>query len=244
MTQSRKNKRSVVSGTDRVMVQAAGEPLPDAAHTLAQRLTAEVVGTFLLVTAALLAPSGTTFALVGLTLAVMVVAIGKVSGAQLNPAVTTALVAARQFPLMEGLMYIGAQVVGALISMLLMTSLLKSFGTPAGALTPHAGYFAAELLGTFILAFTVVRVVVSKASDAAAALAIGLALAIGIAVAGRFSGGVLNPAIALSLMAGGLLSAGTGVLYLLAPLLGGAVAGLLARFLSSPTELKVPLGRQ
>ncbi|WP_424951494.1 aquaporin [Deinococcus sp.] len=220
------------------------QPLPDARHTLPQRLTAEGVGTFLLVTSALLAPAGTTFALVGLTLAVMVIAIGKVSGAQLNPGVTTALIAARQFPLGEGLAYMGAQVVGAVLGMLLGTAMLRTLGHPAGALSPHAGYFVAELLGTATLAFTVVRVVVGGVTDAAAGLAIGLALAISLGLSGAFSGGVLNPAIALSLIFGGLLSAGQGLLYLLAPLLGGALAGLLARFLSSPGELRVPPGRQ
>ena len=69
---------------------------------------------------------------------------------------------------------------------------------------------------------------VSKATDAAAALAIGLALAIGIGVAGAFSGGVLNPAIALSLMFGGLISVSHGLLYIVAPLVGGVLGGLWA----------------
>lgn len=222
----------------------SAEPLPDAFHTLPQRLLAESVGTFFLVSSALLAPGGSTFAVVGLTLAAMVVAVGKVSGAQFNPAVTTALVAARQFPLSEGLLYVVAQVLGALVAMLLDTTLLRGLNTPAGVITPHPGYFSAEALGTFLLAFTVVRVVVGKVSDAASALAIGLALAVGIAVAGAFSGGVLNPAIALSLMVGGILRFADGLPYLLAPLLGGVLGGLLARLLSTPGELRVPAGRR
>ena len=220
------------------------EQLPDAAHSISQRLTAEAIGTFLLVTSALLAPAGTTFAVVGLTLGVMVIAIGKVSGAQINPAVTTALIVARQFPISEGLQYMLAQIIGATLAMLLHTSLLRGLGHPAGAVPANAGYWIAELLGAFILTFTVTRVVVSKASDAAAAFAIGLALAIGIAVSGGFSGGVLNPAIALSLMFGGLISMGHGLLYILCPLLGGLIGGLLARFLASPAELYVPAGRR
>ncbi|GGR12498.1 aquaporin [Deinococcus ruber] len=220
------------------------EQLPDAVHSMSQRLTAEAIGTFLLVTSALLAPAGTTFAVVGLTLGVMVVAIGKVSGAQINPAVTTALIAARQFPLMEGLQYIVAQIVGAVLAMLLATSLLRGLGHPAGAVPANAGFWLAELLGAFILTFTVTRVVVSKVEVGAAAFAIGLALAIGIGVAGAFSGGVLNPAIALSLMFGGLISFGNGVLYLVMPLVGGLIGGLLARFLASPAELYVPAGRR
>ena len=99
---------------------------------------------------------------------------------------------------MEGLQYIVAQIVGAVLAMLLATSLLKGLGHPAGAVPANAGFWLAELLGAFILTFVVTRVVVSKVEVGAAAFAIGLALAIGIGVAGAFSGGVLNPAIASS----------------------------------------------
>ena len=126
------------------------EQLPDAAHTLVQRVTAEAIGTFLLVTSALLAPAGTTFAVVGLTLGVMVIAIGKVSGAQINPAVTTALIVARQFPLRDGLQYMVAQIIGATLAMLLQTSLLRGLGHPAGAVPSNTGYWLAELLGALI----------------------------------------------------------------------------------------------
>ena len=220
------------------------EQLRDAAHTRVQRVTAEAIGMLLLVTSALLAPAGTTFAVVGLMLGVMVIAIGKVSGAQINPAVTICLDCRPSVSTARRAAVHGGEIIGATLAMLLQTSLLRGLGHPAGAVPANTGYWLAELLGALILTFTVTRVVVSKATDAAAALAIGLALAIGIGVAGAFSGGVLNPAIALSLMFGGLISVSHGLLYIVAPLVGGVLGGLLGRFLASPAELYVPAGRR
>jgi aquaporin Z len=197
---------------------------------LPRRLTAEVVGTFFLVVAALLSPDGLTFALVGLTLLVMVIALGKVSGAHLNPAVTVGLIAARQFPLQAGLLYILAQVVGAFLA--------YAFGALVGRqlpiTDPHANALWFEVIGTVLLVFVVTRVVMSKVSPAASALGIGLALSVGIAIAGPSSGGVLNPAIALVLLFGKLSSGSllTRLLYLVVPMAAGAMAALLAVYLT------------
>lgn len=85
--------------------------------SLTQRFVAEVIGTFFLVIAALLSPNGLTFALVGATLLIMVVALGQVSGSHLNPAVTLGLIAARLFSWREGLIYIVAQILGAFLAL-------------------------------------------------------------------------------------------------------------------------------
>lgn len=197
---------------------------------LPKRLIAEVIGTFFLVIAALLSPTGLTFALVGATLLVMVIVIGKVSGSHINPAVTVGLVAARQFPLREGLLYIVAQVIGAFLAL--------GFGLIVGrnlpTTDPHANALWFEMLGTALLVFVVTRVVMAKVSPEASALAIGVALMVGIAIAGPSSGGVLNPAIALVLLFGNLASGSllTRLAYLIAPLLAGALAALLAQYLA------------
>ncbi|GAA5533994.1 aquaporin [Deinococcus aluminii] len=201
-----------------------------ASPNLSRRFVAEVVGTFFLVIAALLSPQGLTFALVGATLLVMVIALGQVSGAHLNPAVTVGLVAARLFPLREGLVYFLAQVIGAFLAL--------GFGHLVGRNLPVAGAHSNavwfEMLGTALLVFVVVRVVMAKAAPEASALAIGLALTVGIAIAGPSSGGVLNPAIALVLLTGDLLKGSliANLLYFAAPLVAGAVAALLARSLA------------
>lgn len=203
---------------------------PTSSPNLSRRFVAEVVGTFFLVIAALLSPSGLTFALVGATLLVMVIALGQVSGAHLNPAVTLGLIAARLFPLREGLIYFLAQVLGAFLAL--------GFGQLVGRRLPvaaaHGNALWFEVLGTALLVFVVVRVVMAKAAPEASALAIGIALMVGIAIAGPSSGGVLNPAIALVLLAGSLLKGSllANLMYFAAPLVAGALAALLARFLA------------
>ena len=207
-------------------------------HNLPKSLIAELIGTFFLVEAALLSPPGLTFALVGLTLLVMVIAIGKVSGAHLNPAVTAGLVAARLFHWRDGLLYVLIQVVGAFLALGLGQVVGRRLPEAAPGSQLNAVIF--EMLGTALLVFVVTRVAISRVPEAASALAIGLALSVGIALAGASSGGVLNPAIALALLTGNLVSGSLGlggVIYLLVPLLAGVGAALLARYL---TPIEVP----
>ena len=198
--------------------------------SLTKRFVAELVGTFLLTVAALLSPPNLTFAVVGATLLVLVVALGKVSGTHINPAVTVGLMAARQFPLREGLAYIAAQLIGAFLALGLGQLLDRRLPqTDPGV---NALWF--EMLGTALFVFVVVRVVIAKPSEAATALGIGVALLIGIAITGASSGGVLNPAIASVLLTGDLVRGQTiePLTYLVGPLVAALVAALLARYLS------------
>ena len=204
---------------------------PPSPSSLTKRFVAEAVGTFLLTVAALLSPPNLTFGVVGATLLVLVVALGKVSGTHINPAVTLGLITARQFPLREGVAYIAAQLVGAFLALGLGQLLDRRLPqTDPGV---NALWF--EMLGTALFVFVVVRVVIAKPSEAATALAIGVALLIGIAVTGASSGGVLNPAIASVLLTGDLLrgQAIEPLTYLVGPLVAAVLAALLARYLSS-----------
>lgn len=74
----------------------------------------EFIGTFFLALAALSVPAPFTIFAVGIVLLVAVYVIGPISGAHLNPAVTVGLIAARQFPFGEGILYIVAQIAAAL----------------------------------------------------------------------------------------------------------------------------------
>ncbi|ADI15717.1 aquaporin [Truepera radiovictrix] len=203
--------------------------------SLATRCVAETVGTFLLTVAALLSPPHLTFAIVGATLLVMVLAIGKVSGSHINPAVTVGLVVVRKFPLSEGVAYFAAQVVGAFLALGLGQLLDRRLPETDPAV--NATWF--EMLGTALFVFVVVRVVLAKLPEAASALGIGVALLIGIAIAGPSSGGVLNPAIATVLLTGDLLR-GQPIqpfTYLLAPLIAAVTGALLAFYLSPEAEV-------
>lgn len=203
------------------------EPKPPG---LLKRCIAEVIGTFLLTTSALLSPPQLTFAIVGATLLVMVAAIGKVSGSHINPAVTLGLVVARQFPAREGLAYVLAQIVGAFLALSVGTLLDR----PLPQTDPQINAFWFEILGTTLFVFVVVRVVIAKLPEALTALSIGVALLIGIAVTAPSSGGVLNPAIASVLLTGDILRGQPAELltYLVGPLLASFLAAFLARYIS------------
>lgn len=201
---------------------------------LTKCLVAEVAGTFLLTVAALLSPPNLTFAIVGATLLVMVLAIGKVSGSHINPAVTVGLMSARQFPVGAGLAYIVAQVVGAFLAL----GLGQFLGRALPQTNPAGNALWFEILGTALFVFVVVRIVIAKLPEAASALGIGVALLIGIAISGPSSGGVLNPAIASVLLTGDLLRGQPAELltYLIGPLVAAVVAALLGRYLTSDSE--------
>lgn len=192
---------------------------------------AELVGTFFLLLVILVAPANLTFAAAGAIVLTMVVAVGKVSGTHLNPAVTTGLVTARKFPLLDGLVYLVAQVIGAFVAF----AVVNAAGRKLPAVRPGDNAFFFEMLGAGLLVFVVTRVTVDEVPEAGSALAIGTALALGILISAPSSGGVLNPAIGLVLITTGIIQgAGARLLpYILAPLLGGVVAGLLGRYLAS-----------
>src|SRR5215210_6671542 len=166
---------------------------------------AELVGTFILV-------FGGTAVAVG----AVVAAIGHVSGAHVNPAVTLGLAATGQFPWKSVPYYLGAQLVGAVLG---AVGTWIAFGGPGrteanlaatypaqGVGDPHA--FVLEVLITFILVFVVVSVATdSRAPAAIAPIAVGFALAVGIFIAGPVTGGAVNPVRALGPIIGGLLAA-------------------------------------
>ncbi len=150
-----------------------------------QALLAELVGTGLLTLAALLA--GTPYA-VALILAALVYGLGPISGAQLNPAVTLGLLVARRQPVVKGVLYLVAQVAGALLA-----------GKIAPAIGDLSSYSAGKPVGEFVgaglLVLTVVAVSDKWVPKAGGGVAIGAALGAGLLL----SNGVLNPAVALAM---------------------------------------------
>ena len=150
-----------------------------------QALLAEAVGTGLLTLAALLA--GTPYA-VALILAALVYALGPVSGAQLNPAVTLGLLASRKVSPLKGALYLAAQVTGALLA----RRVAPALGDLSGY---HAGQPIGEFVGAGLLVLAVAAVVAKKVPKEAGGVTIGAALGAGLLL----SGGVLNPAVALAM---------------------------------------------
>ncbi len=152
---------------------------------------AELLGTFFLALAALTVAAPLTPFAVGLTLLVFVYAVGSLSGSHLNPAVTVGLVVSRRFPLAHGVLYLVAQVAGALLARLVAgAGLVGELGHSYAA-----GTAAAEFVGFGILMITVAATTEKQVAKAGSGIAVGGALLAGLLV----SHGVLNPAVALAM---------------------------------------------
>jgi MIP family channel proteins len=165
-----------------------------------------------------------------------------VSGAHFNPAVTVALAATRQIRPPDAVIYVIAQLAGAVAAALVVKALFvdfdnasaQNFGAPAISerLGGKVGLgMLAEFIGTFFLVWAIAGVAVNpRANKAWAALTIGLTLGLGALVFAPLTGAGLNPARSFgpSLVAGAF-GGGTDFLlaYVLAPILGGLAAAFI-----------------
>ena len=162
----------------------------------------------------------------GLVVTAMIYALGDVSGAHLNPAVTTAFAAAGRFPWRGVPAYIGAQVLGAFAASGLLRALFPASATlgetlPAGV--PMQS-FILEVVLTLLLMFVILSVSTgAKEKGITAGIAIGAVIALEAMFAGPICGASMNPArsLAPAVMSGHLEHLW---LYLAAPLLGALLA--------------------
>ena len=169
----------------------------------------------------------------GLVIAVMIYALGHISGAHFNPAVSVGFAVGRHFPWSRVATYGVAQIAGAILGALLLSI---SLGPDADlGVTQPAGSDLQSLAWEAAFTFFLMLVITAVATDTravgeAAALAIGGAVAMGAFVAGPISGASMNPARSLgpALVAGDL----TGIwIYLLGPILGAVAAAVVYRYL-------------
>lgn len=212
-----------------------------------QRLVAEFVGTMTLVfvgAGAFLAASigipgaglVTIAFAAGLAIAVMVSALGHVSGGHFNPAVTVGVWIAQKIKSADAIFYIIAQVAGgAFGALLLRLSLPQTLWEQAGLGTPQVttGITNGQaVLIEAILTFFLVWVVFGSAIDAEgsfgkiAGLAIGFTMVMGIMMGGPFTGAALNPARHFGPAAVSGTWTGWWV-YWIGPVAGGIVAAAL-----------------
>jgi MIP family channel proteins len=168
-------------------------------------------------------------AVFGLTVAVMIYALGHLCGAHFNPAVTLGFAVARHFPLGQVAAYWLAQTAGAFTATGLLLVLIPA-GSGLGAATAQLSNgraFGWELVLTFFLMLVIVAVATdSRAEGTMAGAAIGGYVAIGSMVGGPLTGAAMNPAryLAPAVFEG---SAGHWWVYLPAAFLGAVLAAML-----------------
>ncbi len=180
---------------------------------------AELVGTFVLalvVRTAIISGAGMMTPLfAGLALGLSVYAIGGISGAHCNPAITLALFSVRKIKPVPTLCYIVAQCIGGLLALLVSQAFT---GVSDLMLTVDMGLAVglSEALGAALLAWAVSSVVFGKTPEDASGITIGTGLALGIVIA-TGSNGILNPAVALAL-------GSVNVMYVAGPVVGAVLA--------------------
>lgn len=210
-------------------------------------LGAEFIGTFLLAAVIIAGQGQPIFVLFGLVGIVLL--IGSISGAHVNPAMTIGAWATRRIGWLRALGYIFVQFLGAAVAYFTLSAFLggstqptaeqQMYGQSAASLFQAANIstltgkewyvFFAEVLGTAILGFAVAAATRAKDSLSAAfsyGLGIFIALMIGITVTGFVSASsIINPAVALALQA--YSGVWAYVVYGLGAVLGGVIGFVL-----------------
>lgn len=176
----------------------------------------------------------------GLTVAAMIYAVGHISGAHFNPAVTLAFAVARHFPKREVCFYWLAQILGALAAMGFLVLILPS-GVLYGATVPAVPVLHAlvwEALLTFFLMFVIIAVATdTRAEGTMAGAAIGAVVTLAALVGGPITGASMNPARS---MAPAIAQGRLDVLwiYLLGPCVGAVIAALTYTWLRCEEDSK------
>ena len=205
-----------------------------------KKYIAESLGTFALVfcgTGAIIINQETTGVVThpgiaftfGLIVMVMIYALGPISGAHFNPAVTIAFTVARRFPAKQILPYVVSQGSGAIIASVVLMYLFPSnefLGTtlPSGAAMQS---FVFEVILTFFLMLVIINVATgSKEQGMFAGLAIGSTVLLEAMFAGPICGASMNP---IRSLAPAVISGHVEFLwiYLVAPVVGAVLAVLI-----------------
>ncbi len=172
----------------------------------------------------------------GLALAVLVSALGAVSGAHFNPAVTFAVWLAGRIEPARAAMYVAVQLAAAVAAALALRLVFDeaswepvALGTPVldPAIGPFGGMFIEAIL-TILLVIAVLGTAIDRRAPKIGGLAIGLALTAGILMGGPLTGGALNPArwFGPAIASGSLAD---WYVWWIGPLIGGAIATLIYR---------------
>ena len=189
----------------------------------------------------------------GLVLMALAYVLGPISGCHVNPAVTLGVLLAKRMSAMEAAGYVVAQFVGGIVGALVLwvmfrqspsySKSVQGLGTDgyAKASLIHlsaGGAFLAEVILTALFVFVILGVTSKIANAATAGMVIGLTLTVVHLLGIPLTGTSVNPARSLG---PALIVGGTALsqvwLFILAPLVGGALAAGLHRLLYPSDEV-------
>ncbi|XP_022740332.1 nodulin-26-like [Durio zibethinus] len=225
----------------------------DIPPTTLQKTVAELVGTYFLIFAgcgAALVNKVQTLTIVGialvwgLVLMAAIYALGHISGAHFNPAVTLALATARKFSWKLVPMYLLSQLLGATLASLTLRGLFRDQGDIQATMTQYTDSTSDleaiiwEFIITFLLMFNICAVATDhRATKDLAGVAIGATVLFNIIIAGPITGASMNPARSL----GPAVVSGVYKnlwVFIVAPILGAMTATLVYSILRVPKPYK------
>lgn len=211
-------------------------------------LFGELVGTFLLAAIVIATQGQPIFIL--FALAAIVLTVGNLSGAHVNPAITFGAWATRKISTWRGVGYIIFQVFGAMLAFIVLNALLGGQPAQMNQLTGQTQApqlfsatqltsgkewyaFAATVLGLAVYGFAMSNALREKRERFAAAFTVGGGLFLGLVIAG--STAILNPAVAVSLQAFSELKGDNALtfailVHIVAPLIGATIGFFLYDF--------------
>ena len=183
----------------------------------------------------------------GISVLVMVYAIGPISGCHINPAITIAMLADKKIGSKDAALYIVAQCIGAVIASLLLLAVMtglpgydlatNGLGQNGYGIASPGGFslasgFIAEVIFTFIFLMVIFGATSRAAPAGFAGLAIGLSLAMIHIACIPITGTSVNPARSLgpALVAGGTALSQLWM-FILAPVIGALIAAFVWRYL-------------
>lgn len=179
---------------------------------------------------------------IGAILIALVYMGGYISGAYYNPALALAAVLRGKLSFKDLIFYIIVQILGGALAAVIYFALTGIAFVPAPAAS--IDFFMAmliEMVGTFIFAYVVLHVVTSEETEGNQyyGFAIGMTLLAIVSAGGALSGGIYNPAVAtgsiLVNLAGLKANLSNLAMYIIGPLVGGALAAMVYKMVNRVT---------
>ncbi|MCD8118898.1 MAG: aquaporin [Lachnospiraceae bacterium] len=222
-----------------------------------KKYLAELIGTCVLVTfgcgtavaVGCDAASGSGYLLTALAFGLVIVAmaysIGNISGCHINPAVSIAMLIRKQLSVTDFIGYVIAQCLGSALGCLIL-GIVFGFDCGFGANQIQDGWggsigaaFLVEVVLTFVFVLAIIGVTSKVENGAVSGIVIGLTLTLVHILGIHLTGTSVNPARSLmpALFAGGTALSQVWI-FILAPLVGGALAAVVYTVLESPDKAK------